>query len=144
VAFCRWLTQALDIGFQGMVYVDKQTPYMRLLEPFLKKKKVSASAIGCHSSFSQVLMVGYPYSCWPPTAPVKHIFQPMLDWLLAAVPGITERYPKVKKPDVMLGRMVRNMLMSEELCHEYAEFFRGKSFDELDALAKSFSLGETS
>jgi hypothetical protein len=68
VAFCRWLTQALDIGFQGMVYVDKQTPYMRLLEPFLKKKKVSASAIGCHSSFSQVLMVGYPYSCWPPTA----------------------------------------------------------------------------
>jgi hypothetical protein len=68
----------------------------------------------------------------------------MLDWLLAAVPGITERYPKVKKPDVMLGRMVRNMLMSEELCHEYAEFFRGKSFDELDALAKSFSLGETS
>jgi hypothetical protein len=83
--------------------------------------------------------------CWGvDIAPVKHIFQPMLDWLLAAVPGITERYPKVKKPDVMLGRMVRNMLMSEELCHEYAEFFRGKSFDELDALAKSFSLGKTS
>ncbi|GFZ50461.1 hypothetical protein JCM24511_08218 [Saitozyma sp. JCM 24511] len=117
-----WLYK--DIGFQGMVYVDKQTPYMRLLEPFLKKKKLLAA------------------DCWGvDIAPVKHIFQPMLDWLLAAVPGITERYPKVKKPDVMLGRMVRNMLMSEELCHEYAEFFRGKSFDELDALAKSFSLG---
>ncbi|RSH90736.1 hypothetical protein EHS25_009911 [Saitozyma podzolica] len=117
-----WLYK--DIGFQGMVYVDKQTPYMRLLEPFLKKKKLLAA------------------DCWGvDIAPVKQIFQPMLDWLLAAVPGIAERYPKVKKPDVMLGRMVRNMLMSEELCHEYAEFFRGKSFDELDALAKSFSLG---
>lgn len=34
-----WLWK--DIGFQGMVYVDKKTPYMRLLEPFLRKKKVS-------------------------------------------------------------------------------------------------------
>lgn len=34
-----WLWK--DIGFQGMVYVDKETPYMRLLEPFLQKKKVS-------------------------------------------------------------------------------------------------------
>jgi hypothetical protein len=34
-----WLWK--DIGFQGMVYVDPETPYMRLLEPFLRKKKVS-------------------------------------------------------------------------------------------------------
>ena len=32
-----------DIGFQGMVYVDPETPYMKLLEPFLKKKKASVS-----------------------------------------------------------------------------------------------------
>jgi hypothetical protein len=36
------LTRA-DIGFQGMVYVDPETPYMKLLEPFLKKKKASVS-----------------------------------------------------------------------------------------------------
>jgi hypothetical protein len=36
-----WLWK--DIGFQGMVYVDKETAYMRLLEPFLQKKKVSST-----------------------------------------------------------------------------------------------------
>ncbi len=66
----------------------------------------------------------------------------MLDWLLAAVPSLSERYPKVKRPDVMLGRMVRNMLMSEELCHEYAAYYKGKNFEELEELAKSFSFGE--
>lgn len=66
VAFCMWLTRIPDIGFQGMVYVDKQTPYMRLLEPFLKKKKVSAVVL--HTSFIQMLMIWYPYSCWPQTA----------------------------------------------------------------------------
>jgi hypothetical protein len=30
-----------DIGYQGMVYVNEDTPYMRLLKPFLEKKKVS-------------------------------------------------------------------------------------------------------
>ena len=27
-----------DIGYQGMVYVSRDTPYMKLLEPFLAKK----------------------------------------------------------------------------------------------------------
>jgi hypothetical protein len=49
-----------------MVYVDKQTPYMRLLEPFLKKKKVRVTDL--HSWLIQVLMAWYPRSCWPPTA----------------------------------------------------------------------------
>jgi hypothetical protein len=30
----------VDIGFQGMVYVGEETPYMKLLKPFLEKKKV--------------------------------------------------------------------------------------------------------
>jgi len=29
-----------DIGYQGMVYVGKNTPHMKLLRPFLEKKKV--------------------------------------------------------------------------------------------------------
>jgi len=29
-----------DIGFQGMIYVDENTPYMKLMKPFLEKKKV--------------------------------------------------------------------------------------------------------
>jgi hypothetical protein len=34
-----WLWK--DIGFQGMTYVNKETAYMTLLAPFLKKKNVS-------------------------------------------------------------------------------------------------------
>jgi hypothetical protein len=34
-----WLWK--DIGFQGMTYVNKETAYMTLLAPFLKKKKAS-------------------------------------------------------------------------------------------------------
>jgi hypothetical protein len=35
-----WLWK--DIGFQGMVYVDEETAYMKLMKPFLEKKKVRA------------------------------------------------------------------------------------------------------
>ena len=31
--------------------------------------------------------------------------------------------------------------MQEELCDEYAEFFRGKTEEDLEEVAKSFSLG---
>lgn len=34
-----WLWK--DIGFQGMTYVNEETAYMKLLKPFLEKKKVS-------------------------------------------------------------------------------------------------------
>ena len=33
-----WLWK--DIGFQGMIYVDENTQYMKLMKPFLEKKKV--------------------------------------------------------------------------------------------------------
>lgn len=34
-----WLYK--DIGFQGMVYVNPDSAYIKLLAPFLKKKRVS-------------------------------------------------------------------------------------------------------
>jgi hypothetical protein len=36
-----WLWK--DIGFQGMIYVDENTPYMKLMKPFLEKKKVGGT-----------------------------------------------------------------------------------------------------
>lgn len=36
-----WLYK--DIGFQGMIYVSEDTPYMKKLKPFLEKKKVRAA-----------------------------------------------------------------------------------------------------
>jgi hypothetical protein len=39
-----WLFK--DIGLQGMIYVDEDSPYIKLLKPFLAKKKVSTSDSG--------------------------------------------------------------------------------------------------
>lgn len=35
-----------DVGYQGMVYVSEETPYLKLLKPFLEKKKVGGSLVG--------------------------------------------------------------------------------------------------
>ncbi len=37
ISWSTWLYK--DIGYQGMVYVDPESPWMRLLAPFLAKKK---------------------------------------------------------------------------------------------------------
>lgn len=44
-----WLYK--DIGFQGMIYVSEDTPYMKKLKPFLQKKKVSISSGQCPLAF---------------------------------------------------------------------------------------------
>jgi hypothetical protein len=38
----------------------------------------------------------------------------------------------------IVRRLLRNMLLSEELLPEYASLFEGLSYDELDDLAGSF------
>lgn len=38
-----WLWK--DIGFQGMVYVGEDTPYIKMLKPFLEKKKVGIGSV---------------------------------------------------------------------------------------------------
>ena len=121
VSWSIWLWK--DIGYQGMVYVDENTPYMTLLKPFLEKKKaLAADAWGCNDD------------------PVRHVFEPMEKWVLDAVPNITKRYPTMWQGTKYISRLIRNILVSEELCPEYASYFKDKSFDELDALAKSFAL----
>jgi hypothetical protein len=43
ISWSIWLWK--DIGFQGMVYVNEDTPYIRLIKPFLAKKKVSLAKV---------------------------------------------------------------------------------------------------
>lgn len=112
-----------DIGYQGMVYVKPDTPYMRLLRPFLlKKKRTAVDAWGFDDT------------------PVRDVFEPMEKWLVENAPGVDRLYPPMWKARQHLYRRVRNCLLGEVLCDEYAEYFRDKSTEELDALAKSFAL----
>ncbi|KAI0364641.1 glycoside hydrolase [Pilatotrama ljubarskyi] len=117
-----WLYK--DIGFQGMVYVSRETPYMTLFKDFLAKKhRLAIDAWGADDSH------------------VRDIYQPLIDLIKREVkPEHQNLYPApVWKLSDRVGRLARNILLSEFLVQEWAEHFRGKSEEELDAIAKSFS-----
>ncbi|KAG8913346.1 hypothetical protein FRC01_004591 [Tulasnella sp. 417] len=119
ISWSIWLYK--DIGFQGMVYISPDTPYIKRLKPFLeKKKRLAADEWGCDVST------------------VDHIFKPVDNWLLEEVPGIKKRYPPMWNVTTHVGRVLRNILLSEELYPEYAEYFKDLSFEELEELAASF------
>jgi hypothetical protein len=59
-----------------MVYASPDTAYIQRLKPFLeKKKRLAADEWGAD------------------TKVVKHIFDPLQEWLINEVPGIKKRYP---------------------------------------------------
>jgi len=117
-----WLYK--DIGFQGMVYVSRETPYMTLFKDFLAKKhRLAIDAWGADD------------------AQVRHIYQPLIDHITHEVRAEDQQlypFPVWKLAD-RVGRLSRNILLAEYLVKEWAEHFRGKSEAEIVAIAESFS-----
>ncbi|PCH34761.1 glycoside hydrolase family 5 protein [Wolfiporia cocos MD-104 SS10] len=117
-----WLYK--DIGFQGMVYVSRETPYMALFKDYLHKKyRLAVDAWGADDRF------------------VRHIYDPIVDLIKAEVPNEADRrlYPY---PIWTLERRVevlaRNILLGEYMVREWAEHFRGLEKPDLERLAESF------
>lgn len=118
-----WLYK--DIGFQGMVYVSRETPYMTLFKDFLAKKhRLAVDAWGADEQY------------------IKPVYQPLVDLIKQEVSEENQvLYPApVWKLTDRIGRLSRNILVSEFLVKEWADHFKGKSEKELDEIAKSFSL----
>ncbi|KAK1051050.1 endo-1,4-beta-glucanase [Friedmanniomyces endolithicus] len=118
-----WLYK--DIGFQGMVYTNPNSPYMRLLHPFFaKKKRLGLDKWGRDDTH------------------VKHIYEPLIQHLKEEIPEKFQRrrYPQHWGLEGHVHRVIREMLVSELLTYEYASYFEGKSMEELDELAASFKL----
>lgn len=125
ISWSIWLYK--DIGFQGMTYLSPDSAYMKLLAPFLaKKKRLGLDKWGRDD------------------AAVKHIYEPLIAHFKAEIPEEIQkkRYPAHWGLEGNIHRVLREMLMSEYLGYEFAEYFRGKSFEELDELARSFRLEE--
>ena len=117
-----WLYK--DIGFQGMVYVSRETPYMTLFKDFLAKKhRLAIDAWGADDS------------------QVRDVYAPLLGLLKKEIkPEHQQLYPApVWKLTDRIGRLARNILVSEFLVREWAEHFAGKSEAEIDEIAKSFA-----
>nr|XP_031861486.1 uncharacterized protein CI109_003090 [Kwoniella shandongensis]KAA5528558.1 hypothetical protein CI109_003090 [Kwoniella shandongensis] len=118
-----WLYK--DVGFQGMIYAGEDTAYVKLLKDFLRKKKnLAADKWGVDDRS------------------VRHLFQPLEEWLETSAPSFKERYPSSWGVEGHLSRLVRNILLSEELVKEFAGFFKDKTYDELEELAKSFEFAQ--
>lgn len=116
-----WLYK--DIGFQGMVYLDLETPYMTLFKTFLAKKhRLAVDAWGADDTA------------------VKAIYQPLLDHVVEEIPeSYRSLYPApVWRLSDRVTRLARNILVSEFLVKEWADHFVGKDMAELDAIAASF------
>ena len=112
-----------DIGFQGMVYVSPESPYMTLFKDHLAKKhRLAVDAWGADDTH------------------VRSIFKPLLDHIIEEIP---EKYRNIYPSPVWklsdrVGRLARNILVSEFLVKEWADHFVGKSEEELDKIAASF------
>lgn len=118
-----WLYK--DIGYQGMIYVSPDSPYMQLVSPFVQKKQ----ALGL--DFWGVVDKSVVDS---------QVYKPFIDGLKKMVPEQfrDRKYPKTWTFDRQVERVVRECLLSEYLGWEFAELFRGKNEQELDELAQSF------
>lgn len=121
LSWAIWLYK--DISFQGMVYVSQDTPYMTLFKASLEKKHwLAIDAWGAD------------------TSKIQHVYQPLIDHITKEVPEEYHNlYPfPVWKMSDRVARLSRCILLSEYLVQEWAEHFRGKSDEEIDAIAQSF------
>jgi hypothetical protein len=111
-----------------MVYVSKETPYMKLFKDFLAHKhKLVIDAWGADES------------------PIQHIYQPLIDHIKQEIPEKYQNlYPwPVWKLENRVGRLGRNILVAEFLVQEWADHFQGKDGEEeLDAIARSFAFDQ--
>lgn len=123
ISWSIWLYK--DIGFQGMVYAGPDTAYMRLLKPFLDKKK----RLGLDKWGRDDTHVG-------------HIYEPVINHFKEEIPAefLNKRYPQHWKIEGHIHRVLRETLFSEILTWEYASYFKDKTLEELDELAASFKL----
>lgn len=122
VSWSIWLYK--DIGYQGMMYVPKDSAWYKLLGPFIEKK----ARLGVDFWGRDDKEVSHIY------APIKQHFKdvvPKGHW--------NKKYPSpLWDMSRHIDRVVRECLLSEYLAHEMADYFKGKSLEELDELAASF------
>ena len=116
VSWCIWLYK--DLGLQAIIHQKENTPYMKLVSSFLKKKDyLGADAWG--SSDKNIRQV---------IEPIEELFKKEFNDY--------DPYPAGQKRHIAL--LVRNILIAEALVPEYCNLFKGLSDEELISVAQSF------
>jgi hypothetical protein len=119
-----WLYK--DIGLQGMVHASGSSLYMKTIASFLaKKRQLQIDAWGRR-----------------PSTEVEAVINPLVQWIERNAPESKDRYPTPWATERQVSRLVLQIWLAGSLSDEFARLFEGKSLDELNSIAKSFSFAE--
>lgn len=119
-----WLFK--DIGLQGMVYTSPQSPWNKLIEPILeKKKRLQLDAWGTY-----------------PSKEVEDVIDPVVKWVDSVSPTAKSVYPSTWNTARHIQRAVLQTFLAETFVQEFADLFRDKTEEELEELAASFSFDQ--
>ena len=116
VSWCIWLYK--DLGLQAIIHQKDDTPYMKLISSFLKKKDYLAADAWGSSDKN-----------------IRQVMEPIEELFKREFPDY-DPYPNGAERHIAL--LVRHILIAEALLPEYCNLFKGLSDEELIALAKSF------
>jgi len=117
VSWCIWLYK--DLGLQAIISQDENTPYMKLIGDFLKKKNYLGS------------------DAWGSTDEgIRQALSPIEELFEKEFPEYNP-YPSGQKSHIAL--LVRHILFAEALIPEYCNLFKDLTEEELIALAESFN-----
>jgi endoglucanase len=116
VSWCIWLYK--DLGLQAIIHQKENTPYMKLISSFLKKKEyLGADAWGSSDKN------------------IRQVMEPIEELFKKEFPDYSP-YPNGEERHIAL--LVRHILIPEALVPEYCNLFKGLSDEELISLAQSF------
>ncbi|KAK9474794.1 glycoside hydrolase family 5 protein [Dipodascopsis tothii] len=115
-----------DIGIQGLVCTSPDSPWNRLVAPFVAKKQA----------------VGADFWGGKPDDAHDELLTALADDYARVIPA---KYHKVYYPPLwdikrQIARVSREIVLSHYLAYEFADLFKGKTLDELDELAASFKI----
>lgn len=122
ISWSIWLYK--DIGFQGMTYVSPSSKWHNLFAGWLAKKK----RLGLDRWGNDI----DPENAKLYTALESHFLENVPSEFQKAL------YPHNWSVKDYLARVTNEMLFSQYAQHEYANYFKGLSFEQLDELAASF------
>lgn len=112
-----------DINIMGMMYLPEDTAWLKLLGPIIKKKR--NLAVDSWAYDDAHLQEG--------------LFGPLHQWFEDNVPPqYNKKYPWQWRMHMHVFRGIRGITMAEYMIPEWADYFKDKTFEELDELAASW------
>jgi len=113
-----------DIGLQGLVYADPDSPWMRRIRPVLEKK----ARLGVDHWGSL-------------DTKIRHVLQPLEELLAMEFPTY-QPFPYMEPSPLgqrwIIHRLVRHILLAEAMVGDFGRQFRGVTEQEALELAESF------